>query len=638
VSESSEQSIANVNERSQGFRQRSQGLSEQPQSPHEQPKSFLESIKPQKGDKTPCCRFVKALIKWIWDFLITQRELVKCVATAIVVAWGVCIFWGYYFAGVWVFNPTHYYALPEREALLIIAAGIVGLMTIIYALIMQRARSERVDCSLKQTHIEALSKLWLGEERLKAQTEAANENWRKEQMAIVEAQAASRILTPRTDLVADFVQSDLAIFLPKFSTEEFQMLRFLLNHLEKSGLIPSVASIYQRDYDVRQFRYCNGSKDIAITSDGRTSYEILAQTTLLDHSIRVARNIIEEIKSKTNTYSILIPQAVLAALAHDIGKIQKFDSMSIGDNVAAKNDHPYLSEMVLKETFPNYYDLESLTAVVREHHLPIDKNSTIYAVALKEADKKARRQEMSAWFKRHYGTDTHPDPYITVNDEDDNNNNQKGNGNRRTKTNANRRSVSANDETDGVRGIEKTTSSDKTKKNNDLGEQYAPIIDEKRNYEKGLKALPFDLDRFEMVLLGKIAGLPVTIEQSKKSAFVSRLEIKAIPYREVWLVAFASIVRAFRSTIVDTGLEDDEYAQMAHYAINEWRMRDIVVNIGTGYSTRKFQYSNDGREEIVALTPFEPDRLALSMRDKMDEAKRHPLYALISDLKYASGK
>jgi hypothetical protein len=230
--------------------------------------------------------------------------------------------------------------------------------------------------------------------------------------------------------------------------------------------------------------------------------------------------------------------------------------MEIGYNVAVKNDRPYLSEMVLRETFPNYYDIDSLTAVVREHHLPIDKNSTIYAISLKEADKKARRQEMSAWFKKHYGTDTHPDPYVTVEDDEDDNPNDQSDG-KQTKTNINDSRSTSNDTTDkGERKSQdddensqaeskkskRRTASAKNDKqaNNDLGEQYTPIIDERQDYDRGLQALPFDLDRFEMVLLSKIAELPVTIEQSKKSAFVSRLEIKAIPYKELWLVALCA--------------------------------------------------------------------------------------------------
>jgi hypothetical protein len=627
--------------------------SEQSQGSNEQPKSFLDSIKPQPGDKTPCCRFVKALLKWIWSFLVTQRQLIVIVAIAGLTAWGICILWGWYWTGAVVFNPSYYYALPKKELLLIIAVGTLAVMVIIYALVMQHARSERMDCSLKKTHIDELAKLWLGEKQLKAQMEAANESWRKEQLAIVEAQAADRILVPRTKLVADFVQNDLAIFLPKFSAEEFKMLRFLLSHLEKSGLIPSVASIYQKDYDVRQFRYCNGSKDIAVTSDGKTSYEILAQTTLLDHSIRVTRNIIEEIKAKTNTYSILMPQAVLAALAHDIGKIQKFDSMAIRDNVATKNDHPYLSEMVLKETFPNYYAIDELTTVVKEHHLPVDKNSTMHAVALKEADKKARRQEMSAWFKRHYGGEPCPDPYVTVEDEgdvgDDKRKDRSGRQESKKDKNARRESQESGSEVTEIFSSLESGASDDDREakrqesfnkiastgKTELGDQLIPIEKEKVDYDLELESLSFDLNRFETALLNKIAAYPITIEQSKKSAFVNRLEIKVIPYGDMLLMSFATLLHIFRSVIADSMLEDDDYTKMAHYAIRQWRAEGVVVNVGTGYSVRRFEYYNDGLREQVALTPFLMDRLMNSPQERLEEAKQHPLFNQISNLTFA---
>jgi hypothetical protein len=93
-----------------------------------------------------------------------------------------------------------------------------------------------------------------------------------------------------------------------------------------------------------------------------------------------------------------------------------------------------------------------------------------------------------------------------------------------------------------------------------------------------------------------------------------------------------------RSVVLDESLEDDDYTKMAHYAISEWRARDIVVNIGVGYSTRKFQYSNDGREESVALAPFTPEKLMIGMQEKMEEASLRPLYQQITNLRYASGR
>jgi hypothetical protein len=607
--------------------------------------SFIEAIKPQPGDKTPCCRFVKALLKWAWHFLVTQRQLIIVVAIASLAAWAICVLWGWYWTGAIVFNPTYYYALPKKELLLVIAIVILAVMVMAYALIMQHARSERMDCSLRKTHIEELAKLWLGDKQLKEQMEAVNENWRKEQLAIVEAQAASRILVPRTQLVADFVQNDLAIFLSKFSTEEFGMLRFLLFNLEKNAHTPSVASLYPKDYDIRQFRYCNGNKDIAVTSDGKTSYEILASYTLLDHSIRVARNIIEEIKAKTNTYSILMPMAVIAALAHDIGKILKFESVAIRDDVAHKNDHPYLSEMVLKESFPNYYAIDELTAVVKEHHLPVDKNSTIHAVALKEADKKARRQEMSAWFKKHYGSEPCPDPYVTVEDDEDKRNAEKGgrqDKGKRQESGAENITISSSlEEGDAIADNEQESkrqdsfnqiaSTGKT----EIGDQFTPIEETKEGYDFELKTLQFDLEKFENVLLGKIAAHPIKIDQSKKSAFVTKLEIKVIPYGDMLLMSFATLLHIFRTAIADAMLEDDDYTKMAHYAISKWRTRDVVVNVGIGYSVRRFEYYNEGLREQVALTPFSMDKLMISPQERLEEAKQHPLYNQISNLAFA---
>jgi hypothetical protein len=669
----------------------------------DKPKSFLESIKPQPGDKTPCCRFAKALLKWIWNFMITQRQLIVIVAIAGLVAWGICILWGWYWTGAIVFNPSYYYALPKKELLLIIAIATLGIMVVIYALIMQHARSARLDCSMIESNMNQLDRLWLDDKQLKALREEEGREWRKEQMEKIESDVAGRIIVANTQLVSCFAERNLSPFLSKFSKEEFKMLRFLLKLLEKRGLCPSVASNFEQDYDVKQFRNCNGNKPIPVTSDGKTSYEILSSYTLLEHSINVATIIIEEIKSRTNTSSILMPKAIIIALAHDIGKIAKspnnsainkeeVDSVQVLDKVAVSTDHPFISGMIIQERFPNYPHIEEVVTLVQEHHVPVDKNASLYAQALKAADKKARRQEMSAWFKKHYGTDTHPDPYQVVTLDPIEPKGKTDNGNNKDKDKEKYKDTNTDSNKDeetrspsfiqyDERGaqspfglpsdiqeeqidVEKRETANKTiaqisaaSRQNDINDanqigarEIAAVkrINAKANSfgktttpdripvseeDKRLRMIPFDLSAYERALLSAIAKMPVTI--NVREGVVAALDISVIPFNETLLVSFSRVLYAFRKVLPETRLDQNDFAQMAHYAIEEWRKQGIVVDIGVTYFTRKYEYYYDGRLENVSLVPFSMNGLMINAYERLELAKKHPLFNQIANMTFA---
>jgi hypothetical protein len=81
-----------------------------------------------------------------------------------------------------------------------------------------------------------------------------------------------------------------------------------------------------------------------------------------------------------------------------------------------------------------------------------------------------------------------------------------------------------------------------------------------------------------------------------------------------------------------------EFGAMTRYAVNEWRKRDIVLFVGEGYATRKYEYLyNQEQRKVINLIPFSTDALELNADDLIDRAKRHPLYLLIGDLRLAKG-
>jgi hypothetical protein len=685
-----------------------------------------------KLPNTPCCKYVKAFVKWVWNFLFSGRRFIlNFIILPFLTAYAICLLWGYYTSNVWVFNPFHYRYLPEKEKLAYLCMIAYILFVIAYALIMQRARSQRLDCSLRNIHIVRLAKLWLDEDRIKAQMQSAYDEKQRERMEKIEEEAANRMLIVSTEIVGRFISERLAPYLRKFSNEEIEIVRFLLNLLEKRGNCSSVASKFKNDYDIKQFKRCNGNKDIPVTSDGRTSYDILSAYSLLDHSIRVASMIIDEVKSRTNTYSILMPKAIIVALAHDIGKAEKIAASAVIDEVAKATDHPYLSAMIIKERFPEYSNIDEIVSIVQQHHLPIDKSGSICAQALKAADQRARREEIKRWFIKTYGSEAKSvDPYLNITigwdieqtikqtrrrdiepimtavytdegiegEQDEQENKKKGkgtNGDLQKQRAFEMPSVLADEDYDGEQSdqtkrefleserddrewdnsieydeetgelvkrtsVVKGKDSERNKNDSDgkitgdSNSQLKPSTSQPKPSTKTTKSkfgetktpnqalnnfatLKFDLGAYEEAILDRIRGEPIAIDRSGVNMFVPTLNIGSIPCDSALLVSFARLTGYISGIFISDNGELD-FGAMSRYAVNEWRKRNIVLFVGEGYSTLKYEYLyNEEQRKVINMIPFSLDALGLNADDLIERAKDHPLYGLIGEIKMAKG-
>jgi hypothetical protein len=81
-----------------------------------------------------------------------------------------------------------------------------------------------------------------------------------------------------------------------------------------------------------------------------------------------------------------------------------------------------------------------------------------------------------------------------------------------------------------------------------------------------------------------------------------------------------------------------EFGAMTRYAVNEWRKRNIVLFVGEGYATRKYEYLYNGEQrKVINAIPFSIDALELNAGDLLERAKQHPLFSLIGDLRMTKG-
>jgi hypothetical protein len=149
----------------------------------------------------------------------------------------------------------------------------------------------------------------------------------------------------------------------------------LLNLLDKDGECPSVVNNGKHPDPENKF-----SKDV---------FSMLAEIPLYEHTITVATSMAQKVGRET-----LLPDAIIAALGHDIGKIPDYH-----DRGYTTGDHPVISSIVLngmKEftALSNHNDLEQ---IVRRHH---DINPAHpLAALLKECDLVARNSEIAEKMK-----------------------------------------------------------------------------------------------------------------------------------------------------------------------------------------------------------------------------------------------
>jgi hypothetical protein len=245
---------------------------------------------------------------------------------------------------------------------------IVGVVLLIWVLLVDRKRFfindlEKEEEGRKRIKLEDISIIWTKKKKVKIKLEELARLWRNFEI-VQEQNNIPHFFNP---VISEFFEKHIKN--KAFYTGNVRVvLNNLLTLLDVEGSVPSVVS----------GQYETESK---IPED---TYKMLSKVTLAEHSIHVAEEILDLIP-----YGPSLPIALIAALAHDIGKIPKYKKQyySLGD-------HAFISMTVL-ETMNGFKDLvyaDDILQAVRDHHL---KPKTFVGEKLKEADTKARRKELA---------------------------------------------------------------------------------------------------------------------------------------------------------------------------------------------------------------------------------------------------
>lgn len=144
----------------------------------------------------------------------------------------------------------------------------------------------------------------------------------------------------------------------------------ILHLLDQEGDCPSVVSM-------------NG--DVEGSWDENT-YQILGRTTLLDHSLNVAEQAVRLLGESESWH--VIPDTMIAALGHDLGKLQ-----SLRGHLYSTGEHPLAAGLPLNRLagFQGLPRKDEILQAIKLHHKRPDG---LLGKTLKKADQLARQKEL----------------------------------------------------------------------------------------------------------------------------------------------------------------------------------------------------------------------------------------------------
>jgi hypothetical protein len=251
---------------------------------------------------------------------------------------------------------------------------IAGISCILYALYGLFKKNKSLKAVLtkgkEKITLEELSKLWM-ESSASAIGNEQTENSAVEQQCSKTAVKTEEIqISYKHQEIRDFYLKHIANK-DCFSRLHEKIARELLNILDREGNCPSVVTTFNEDEGKLP-------KDV---------YDILARTSLLQHTLNVTEKMIELLGGSGPFMS----KAVITALAHDLGKIPSHRKLY------ATGDHPLVSIGLLNqiEAFNNAFSDEKKDEIfkaIKDHHRNSDE---FLCQKLKEADQAARRKELA---------------------------------------------------------------------------------------------------------------------------------------------------------------------------------------------------------------------------------------------------
>jgi hypothetical protein len=250
----------------------------------------------------------------------------------------------------------------------------VALMLVGLAGILVLRSKEQEPSFMEQMTLSALSQRWVRPkpftriEGVKHISELAH-LWRNEQV-IAEGIEKSELVQPRSRSFASQLRT--WSFFNQAPGQRAVCLE-ILRLLDREGQCPSVVDV---------------QGDVEAAWEQNT-YQILAKTTLLEHSLNVAGQVVRLLSDHQAWH--VIPDTMVAALGHDLGKLK-----SARGSLYALGEHPLAAGAIISG-IPGFKELsrkEDILRAIKMHH---KMTEGLLGKTLKKADQQARQQELERW-------------------------------------------------------------------------------------------------------------------------------------------------------------------------------------------------------------------------------------------------
>lgn len=169
----------------------------------------------------------------------------------------------------------------------------------------------------------------------------------------------------------------------EFYKLHIQRLRHASQPSQHHAICSELLSLLDKEGDCSSV--VNVSRDVE-ASWNSTTYTLLGQTNLMDHSLNVAEEAVRLLEESDAGY--IVPDALIVALAHDIGKLP-----SIKGYLYSLGEHPLTAGRVLSEidAFGQLAKKDELLRAIKHHH---KKPDNLLGKTLKRADQIARQKEL----------------------------------------------------------------------------------------------------------------------------------------------------------------------------------------------------------------------------------------------------
>ncbi|AJC92224.1 hypothetical protein CSUB8523_0700 [Campylobacter subantarcticus LMG 24377] len=308
-----------------------------------------------------------------------------------------------------LFNSQTYYYLfniYQREIAIFLIIEQIILLSFIYYQnhkLNQHIKNSKKD-ELQVIHIKDLSKLWIEEESIILNDPLKQSLKRKYQpLAHTKNEDLLSIAHFKNDNIILFLEKSIKPYLNILESEELKAIVKLLHILEDNSKAPSVVPNKNDPNATYGFGHLKNIVE-PLTLDGKTRFDIFYTISLLDHTLEVARNTIDTIESNKNfKKKDILAQAIISALAHDIGKIEKYKMQDKSKDFIALKEQPHhvISNIILYDSFKTLPNLDQIAKAVINHHSGAIAKEDVLLKLLVDCDKQTREKEIHSYLVKY---------------------------------------------------------------------------------------------------------------------------------------------------------------------------------------------------------------------------------------------